>query len=131
MTSDGVFYPSKNAADMHEHRLVIEKYCVTHTPKPINTVLFLGVIEALADPIRKYLDARQALHEEVRSHHEDTSTSDRDQTDQTDGDALDAAMVEQSAGGSEHMPEMGVSPPSKSVSERREKHGFRSWGDNA
>lgn len=118
MTRDGVFYEDEEAAKKHEYRSEIETFCVSHTPKPINPVLFIGVIEALADPIRNYIDAYKA-YEAIRQLKKDTIAFGGDKADDADGDAVDEAVEQLPVSGSEHLLEMGSSSPPESVRKRR------------
>lgn len=114
LTADGTFYANGEDARLHEATHVIKVLCESHKPKGIAPEKFMQLLLVWCDAIREFIDASIEAKEK-RSDNEDTSTSDRDQADQTDGDALDEAVVKQSAGGPEHMPEVGKRTSSESI----------------
>lgn len=124
LTADGTFYPKGEDARLHEAIQAIKGLCESHKPKSIAADKFLAILSDWSPVIREFIDADdQVKAARVSAHQEDTRTARGDTTDDSNGDALDAAVEQLKASGSEYMPEMGGGPSSKGVQQRSKKHG--------
>ncbi len=130
LTSDGVYYASRHAAEAHEHRNTIRDLCESHQPKPIEAEKFLTLIEAWADPIRNYINANEAQSRYTQAE-EDTTGTNRDQANDTNRDVDFDALVEQPTGRHEPMPNVGHRSQGEGVLQRSKINGVRGRGDDA
>lgn len=142
LANDGSFHETEAQADFRDAEEEIRAYCVTHT---VDDNVFLDVIEALADPVYRYLNAKdridvEATRKEVNGITKEVASSDRyhtldhylatqsttenDQADNGSTEDTASSLLEQPTDGHEPVPDMGSSPPAESILEQRESHGI-------
>ena len=141
LSEDGTFFETEAEADLHTAEMKIIAYCVSHTPKPIDSDKLLAAIEALAAPIKEYLNAKDRLeapkndwNREVDEWADRISPSAKTEEDQADkdesGEGIDA-VLEQSVDGHEPMSNVGDGSQSEGILNKRKSHGFRGWKRDA
>lgn len=147
LANDGSFHETEAEADFRDAEEEIRAYCVTHT---INDNVFIDVIEALADPVYRYLNAKDRIDVEatrkevngltsqeqstgnggldhaVRDYLATQSTVESDQADDEGTEDRLTSLLEQPTDGHEPMPDVGSGPSAESVLEQREGDGSRS-----
>lgn len=151
LSDDDTFFHTEAEALMHDAEMDIRAFCVSHIPTPLDDNRLLEVIEALADPIERYLNAKaQAEVEEARKHatnlvggidrnpsttwggrHSEMPGTEVDQAHNGNAEEELASLLEQPSDGHEPVSDMGGSPPSESVLNERESYGIGGRFGNA
>jgi len=158
LANDGSFHETEAEADFRDAEDEIRNWCVSHTvngvPYPVDDNALLEYVEALADPIYRYLNAKDRIdvetarketnatvgginHEESEnwqgSRHKsladyiaEVSKTDAHSADDERAENVPASILEQPTDGHEPVPDVGSSPPAESVLDQRPSDGSRS-----
>lgn len=133
VTDDGTFFESKLEAELHEAESLLRGQLATEYPQ-LSQDGFFEVVQNLMPPLKGYIDAYNATYSAKRN--QQAEVEDRAET--VNGGAAEAtggighvssteedlaALLKLPARGSSHVPNVGRSPRTKKVSERRTKHG--------
>lgn len=65
LANDGSFHETEAQADFRDAEEEIRNWCVTHTPNAVDDNALLEYVEALADPISRYLNAKDRIDVEA------------------------------------------------------------------
>jgi len=149
LANDGNFFISEAEADLHNAEMQIQEWCESHKVDPDKVV---QIIEALADPIKDYLRAKEAQEANIvgekspeggwymdrlakaaqtretfrHDHTEPEPAVEEDQADEDGlGEAIDA-ILEQQIDGHEPVPDVGSGTQPEGVQHEREGNGSRS-----
>lgn len=121
LTEDGTYYPKEEDARLHDAIQVVKGLCESHKPQPIAPERFLYLLNAWGPQIREFIDANEAAKDnQVKS---DTSPSSGDTTYHSNGDALDAPMVELKVSGHDDVSDVGNRTRTEGIQQRKSKHG--------
>jgi hypothetical protein len=155
LANDGSFHETEAEADFRDAEDEIRNWCVSHTvdgvPYPVDDNALLEYVEALADPIYRYLNAKDRIdvetarketnatvgginHEESENWHHKSIADYIAEVSKTDAHSADdertedvfASVFEQPTDRHEPVPDVGSSPPAESVLDQRPSDGSRS-----
>ena len=133
VTDDGTFFESKAEAELHEAEMRL-RAALSGVYGGLNQEVFFEVVLGLMPELKGYIDAHNTANPPKQ--HQQTEVEDRAET--VNGGAAEAtggighvssteedlaALLKLPARGSSHVPNVGRSPRTKKVSERRTKHG--------
>jgi hypothetical protein len=133
VTDDGTFFESKLEAELHEAETRLRAQLAIAYPK-ISQEMFLQVVFELRSQLRSYIDA----YNTATATKLDQPAQEPDRAETVNGGATEAAggighvssteedlasLLKLPPRGPSHVPNVGGSPRSKKVSDRRQKHG--------
>ena len=145
LANDGSFHETEAQADFRDAEEEIRNWCVTHTPNPVDDNALLEYVEALADPISRYLDAKDRIDVEATREEVTTQVGGIDRSSSTLWAVRDhlatvrdvegytandtpteedlAALLQQSPDRHEPMPHVGSSASAEGVLDEHESDG--------